>query len=347
MRTPARSIATSTGMSGSSSVAVDARRAAPRSSRSREQPARAAARGRRARRRSRARPRPARRRATTRLGAAAADVLLRAAPCSSGARARDPRACARTAWRRAGSSPASCRGRARAASTPWRAQHDRRRTSGRGRPCRSPGPRAPAASASSASSSGRLRPSSPSPRVAERHVVARRAARSRTTRPTIAARIADGAVGEHAQARTRPAARNRARRARRSSVERRRRCGSPRRRWRRSARTPRRASGSRASMKSAKQRSRDGAAIAERVRLERHRHVGADPRQLAALRAPSSACASSPRGSASSSPRPRARAGRRAMPYVAISSRAPFSPMPGTPLMLSMVSPISASTSTT
>ena len=35
------------------------------------------------------------------------------------------------------------------------------------------------------------------------------------------------------------------------------------------------------------------------------------------------------------------------MPYVAIRSRAPFSPMPGTPLMLSIESPISASTSTT
>src|ERR1041385_1877981 len=33
--------------------------------------------------------------------------------------------------------------------------------------------------------------------------------------------------------------------------------------------------------------------------------------------------------------------------YCAISSRAPLSPMPGTPLMLSIVSPISARTSTT
>ena len=89
------------------------------------------------------------------------------------------------------------------------------------------------------------------------------------------------------------------------------------------------------------------AAVAQRVDVELDRHVGADPQQLAALprlgrRAPaapsryrfcgtSAACSS------------RCRASRRST----ISSRAPFSPMPGTPLMLSIVSPISASTSTT
>ena len=38
---------------------------------------------------------------------------------------------------------------------------------------------------------------------------------------------------------------------------------------------------------------------------------------------------------------------RSSVPWVAISSRAPFSPMPGTPFTLSMASPISASVSTT
>ena len=67
-----------------------------------------------------------------RLGAAAADVLVGRAPCSRCARAPDPRGDARTAWRRAGSSRASCRSRGREA--PRRAvRAPGRRTSDRAR----------------------------------------------------------------------------------------------------------------------------------------------------------------------------------------------------------------------
>ena len=54
-----------------------------------------------------------------------------------------------------------------------------------------------------------------------------------------------------------------------------------------------------------------------------------------------------PRDSASAAIAGAASSSASSEPCVAIRSRAPFSPMPGTPLMLSMLSPISASTSTT
>ncbi len=81
---------------------------------------------------------------------------LRAAPCSRCARARDPRAGATNASRRAGSSRASCRSRGPAARC--RGVRGRsRRTSGRGRPSRSPG--SSRTSFSAASASGTLTPS--------------------------------------------------------------------------------------------------------------------------------------------------------------------------------------------
>ena len=100
-------------------------------------------------------------------------------------------------------------------------------------------------------------------------------------------------------------------------------------------------------VKSSKQRSRDAPRYRSASGVELDRHIRPDAHQLAAL----------PRivrvreqGLAvpllRHSPR-RARAARRAIRTCAIRSRAPFSPMPGTPLMLSIESPISARTSTT
>ena len=87
--------------------------------------------------------------------------------------------------------------------------------------------------------------------------------------------------------------------------------------------------------------------VAERVDVERDRHVGVDAQQLAALPRLVGVGERAPRGTSSAARRPRARAARRACRTSTIRSRAPFSPMPGTPLTLSIASPISASTSTT
>ena len=100
-------------------------------------------------------------------------------------------------------------------------------------------------------------------------------------------------------------------------------------------------------MKSSKQRSRDRrrGSAAPRDRTRPARRSGSAPARGSGARRRRAAAGL--RDSACSGPRRRARAARRASRSVAIRSRAPFSPMPGTPLMLSIESPISASTSTT
>ena len=109
----------------------------------------------------------------------------------------------------------------------------------------------------------------------------------------------------------------------------------------------RRASGSRASRTARSTVRATGRGYRTVVGIERDRHVGANPRQF-----PARARRVGVRQQRLAVPllrelAARPRAARRASRASPISSRAPFSPMPGTPLMLSTLSPISASTSTT
>ena len=88
-------------------------------------------------------------------------------------------------------------------------------------------------------------------------------------------------------------------------------------------------------------------AVAHRVDAERDGHVRPDARELPALPAQIPDAPGAARGNVFEECRRRARAAPRASRTAAMRSRAPFSPMPGTPLMLSIVSPMSARTSTT
>ena len=114
-----------------------------------------------------------------------------------------------------------------------------------------------------------------------------------------------------------------------------------------SARTPSPANGTRAREQLVAALAGGAADTGTASRSNAHRHVSPNAEQLTALRARPPRERAAPRGISSAAPRRRARAARRASPTWRSDPCAPFSPMPGTPLMLSMESPISASTSTT